>query len=124
MRKKVFICSPLRGDFVQNRRLAERYCHAAFLAGYRPFAPHVFYTRFLNDMNPEERKAGIQAGIEDLSECHELWVFLPPGVFRPSEGMQQEIDQALAWGILVRYATLSENGTVGFWTPEFAQGAA
>lgn len=106
MRERVFICSPLSGDFEANRAKAEHYASLAFRAGYRGFPPHIFYTRFLNEFDPAERAAGIAAGLEDLAECKELWVFLPPGMLKPSTGMQMEIDEAKRLGIPVIYKTV------------------
>ncbi len=84
--KKVFICSPLKGDMENNIIKARGYCRNAIDNGYLPIAPHVYFTQFLDDTNPVERKTGIEAGIELLAMCDEMWVY-----GKPSEGMQQEI---------------------------------
>ena len=32
----VFICSPLRGDYIENQKRAKGYCREAIMAGYMP----------------------------------------------------------------------------------------
>ena len=91
MKKKIFVCSPLRGDFERNRHIAELLCRIVALKGHIPIAPHVYFTRFLEDDNEFERDFGINAGIELLELCDEMWVF---NFDKISEGMKLEIDVA------------------------------
>lgn len=96
--KTVFVCSPLRGDVEKNIGIARELCRAAIMAeGVAPFAPHVFYTQFLDDSKPEERNFGMLAGIRFLRKCDEIWVFDVNGVF--TEGMLKEIAEADRAGI-------------------------
>ena len=44
---KVFICSPFRGEVYKNIVNAKKYCRFAVDSGYIPFAPHLFFPRFL-----------------------------------------------------------------------------
>ena len=79
----IFVCSPLRGDFEGNRKLAEGYCRELVLRGHNPFAPHVYYTRFLDENEVEERRLGIHCGLEILRRCDQLWIHgttLTPGM--------------------------------------------
>lgn len=72
--KKIFICSALRGDLKTNITMAEEYCRWAMIThGVLPIAPHVYFTRFLDDDSPDERELGIRAGLELLRDCNELW---------------------------------------------------
>jgi hypothetical protein len=89
MKKLVFVSSPLSGDFVNNVRRAEEYCGLVAREGHIPFAPHVYFTQFLDDENPEERELGMSMGLEVLERCDELWVFPVNGVI--SQGMTVEI---------------------------------
>lgn len=94
--KKIFVCSPLRGDTTavvdSNLRLAENLCHAAMtLEGVAVFAPHLHYTLFLDDEVPEERLLGITAGQSFLDACDEIWVYAHRGI---SNGMAAEIELA------------------------------
>lgn len=89
--KVIFVCSKLRGKFERNRKIAEHLCRIVSLLGQVPIAPHVYFTRFLDDYSEEERQLGIESGIRLLEKCDEIWVFDFDGI---SEGMQMEIDRA------------------------------
>ena len=73
--KRVFICSPLRGDFEANQHRARGYARLAALSGHIPIVPHIYFTQFLEEHTEEERALGIQMGISLLDICDELWVF-------------------------------------------------
>lgn len=98
-RPLVYICSPLRGDYDNNIDNATSYSRAAFTRGYIPITPHIYFTRFLNDDNERERVMAMDAGLQLLRMCSEVWVF---GLDDPSEGMQAEIAFAIRNGIKVR----------------------
>ncbi len=85
----VYIASPMRGDIEGNLRKAAAYCHAAAEAGVVPIAPHLYFSAYLDDRNPDERTAGMSMGLHLLRKCDELWVF-----GTPSEGMRAEIKLA------------------------------
>lgn len=93
--KKVFICSPYRNEDyllqIKNRNDAQSYCRFAALNGAAVFASHILYTQFLEDYIDEERKIGIDSGLEFLGCCDELWVFAN-FIEDISEGMKMEID--------------------------------
>jgi len=99
--KLVYICSPCRGDYEKNITKAQEYCREAISMGVVPIAPHVYFTQFLNDLYPEERKLGMTAGLELLKLCAEVWVY---GMDNPSEGMKAEIELAKELRIPVRDA--------------------
>ena len=75
MRKKVFICSPFRGDMEGNARKAAAYSRMACEEGHLPIAPHLLFPQFLNEGIEEERRLGITMGMELLALCDEVWVF-------------------------------------------------
>lgn len=103
--KKIFICSALRGDLKTNITMAEEYCRWAMIThGVLPIAPHVYFTRFLDDDSPDERELGIRAGLELLRDCNELWYFGD----RITEGMVREINMARNLEITVRYISGGE----------------
>lgn len=85
-RKKVFICSPFRGDMEGNARKAAVYSRMACDRGYLPIAPHLLFPQFLNEGIEAERQLGISMGMELLLDCEEVWVF-----GKATEGMQAEI---------------------------------
>lgn len=103
---RVFICSPYRAETAEgieeNTFKALGYCREAVLTGHNPFAPHLFYTYFLDDRIEEERVLGIRCGIEELRRCDEVWVFAK-SYEESSSGMKQEILVALSNRIPVVY---------------------
>lgn len=90
-KKLIFVCSKLRGNFNRNRKIAEYLCRIVTLLGQIPIAPHVYFTRFLDDSDEDERALGIESGMELLRHCDEVWVFDFDGI---SEGMKMEIEYA------------------------------
>ena len=77
-RKKVFICSPFRGDMEGNARTAAVYSRMACDLGYLPIAPHLLFPQLL--------------------DCEEVWVF-----GEATEGMQAEIAFATEQGKKIRF---------------------
>ena len=104
MRKKlVYICSPCRGEVEKNIIKAQGYCREAseLFPDVIPIAPHVYFTQFLNELEPAERAEGMEMGIALLDMCAEIWVY---GIENPSEGMKAEIEYAKEHGITIRDA--------------------
>ena len=104
MRKKlVYICSPCRGELEKNIAKAQGYCREAveLFPDVIPIAPHVYFTQFLNELEPAERAEGMEMGIALLDMCSEIWVY---GMDNPSEGMKAEIEYAKEHGIAIRDA--------------------
>ncbi len=97
--KRVFVCSPLRGDYEANTERARRFCRMVMAAGHVPYAPHLLFPQFMDDTKPKEREIGILMGLFELAKCDELWAFIP--ATGPSEGMAQEIAYAEQLGIPV-----------------------
>lgn len=97
---KVFICSAFRGNVEENIRKAKEYCRwAAVENGAIPIAPHLLFPQFLDDNDPEQRKLGIEMGLELLAECKRLFYF---GDI-VTEGMSKEITRAYVLGIPVEH---------------------
>lgn len=92
MHKKVliFVCSPYRGNIEANTAYAIRACKYVVKCGYIPIAPHLYFTRFLDDSDSYERNSGLEAGLELLSRCAGIWVFGE----KVTEGMEKEISYA------------------------------
>ena len=97
--KKVYICSPCRGDYENNIQRAKEYSRAAVEKGVIPVTPHIYLTQFMDDNVPEERELALKIGSELVLGCSELWAF---GIDNPSAGMAAEIELAKAHGIPVR----------------------
>ena len=91
----VFVCSEF-GGLESNLLLAHKYCQHVLndkAKNSNPFAPHLFFPTFLNELDKEDRTKGIKLGLGWLSKCNEVWVFVKNGIL--SEGMVKEIDYAL-----------------------------
>lgn len=96
--KKVYICSPYRGDTETNVENARKYCRAAVELGCLPVAPHLLFPQVMDDDDPAERRAAIKMGIDLIGVCAEIWVF---GLDHPTEGMSMEIQHATSRNIPV-----------------------
>lgn len=94
--KKIYVCSPLRGDMENNIEMAKLYCtYIAREFGYIPIAPHIYFTQFMDDNIDSEREFGIRAGLSLLPMCDELWYFGKD----ITNGMKKEINLAIKLGI-------------------------
>ena len=96
--KKVYICSPCRGDYENNIQRAKEFSRAAVERGCIPITPHIYLTQFMDDTNPAEREAALKLGRELVLMCDELWAF---GLDCPTAGMAGEIELARERGIPV-----------------------
>jgi hypothetical protein len=86
----VFVCSPLRGDYDYNIKKAAKFCRwLALHRGVIPFAPHLYFTRFLDDTVVKERNIGISIGLDVMLCCCKVMVLTENDVI--SEGMRREI---------------------------------
>lgn len=99
---RVFVCSPFRaigGNTIEdNIDLVKRLCRAVALAGYAPYAPHLYCPLFLNDTIESEREAGIKIGHEFMKACQQLWVYDQIGI---STGMHRDIGEATQLGLKI-----------------------
>lgn len=96
--KKVYICSPCRGDYENNIQRAREFSRAAVMQGCIPITPHIYLTQFVDDTIPAERELGLTIGRELVLMCDELWAF---GIDCPTAGMAAEIELANERGIPV-----------------------
>ena len=97
----VFICSPYADDPLNNERRAIRYCRFAVQQGYIPIAPHIYFTRILDERVPADRELGLFMGQVLLTKCVELWVFGS----RITTGMERELSKAEERNMPIRYFT-------------------
>lgn len=103
MLKKVYICSPLGGNIMQNIENVKLYARYALECGTAPVVPH-FLALCLDDNKKEERELGLSAGLSLLWFCDELWVFGD----KISQGMQKEIKFCENLNILIKYIKLNK----------------
>lgn len=109
--RKIFICSPYRGDVDENVEKAKKYCRniidwyswAGELAV--PIAPHLYFPQILDDENEDNRRLGIKMGLELMKNCDVVLVFGDT----VTEGMKQEIEFAQIIGLPVEYLVVSGN---------------
>lgn len=82
-RKRVVIESPFRGRHKAEEARNVAYLHRAMRhslsLGEAPFASHELYTRALDDSAPEEREAGIDAGLSWGMRAELVAVYLDLG---------------------------------------------
>lgn len=89
--KRIFVCSRYAGDIEHNVEVARALCRVAVDAGCAPFAPHLLYTQFLSDGDPDQRDLGILLGLRFMEACDEVWVYVGDGI---SDGMSRELEHA------------------------------
>ena len=99
---RVYICSPYRAadgaQLDRNIEYAQTLTKQAIEAGLAPITPHLYMTQCLNEDKPEERAAGMAAGLTLLKSCDFVIVGIKYGI---SEGMSAEIRAARQRGINV-----------------------
>jgi len=57
--KVIFVCSPFQGK-KENIERAKRYCRMLVGMGYIPIAPHIYFSQFMDDLNPEDRRKALE----------------------------------------------------------------
>jgi hypothetical protein len=91
MEKLIFVSSPYSGNVKENVANAKSYCKYVMDQGLIPFAPHLFFTQFLDDSNDTDRLMGLYAGMSMLERCDEFWMFGDT----ISDGMRLELQEAI-----------------------------
>lgn len=102
----VIVESPFQGQHVRNNIYLSRAIADCFSRGEVPFASHGFYTRYLDDSKPEDRKMGIEAGYNIMSRADYVAVYVDYGM---STGMIAAIQKAKAYGLPVKKRTIKIN---------------
>ena len=97
-KKLIYIASPYAGDVEKNTGFAIHACRFCIAQGHTPVAPHLLYTRMLDDNDPAQREIGLNLGQQILRRCDELWVCGS----RISNGMAAEIAEAENLGIPIK----------------------
>jgi len=93
-RRLVVLESPFAGEVEKNIKYAREAVRDSLLRGESPVASHLLYTQegILNDDIPEERKLGIDAGLEWSAVSDGSVVYIDRGI---SRGMNYGIIHAL-----------------------------
>ncbi|MCD6381885.1 MAG: DUF4406 domain-containing protein [Candidatus Aenigmarchaeota archaeon] len=85
--KIVYVSSPFQGN-EENLERARRYCRLVVSKGYLPLTPHVYFSQFMDDKNPEDRKLAMEMNKKLVEFADEMWVFGN----KITEGMKEEIE--------------------------------
>jgi len=96
--KKVFVCSPYRGDIEKNTKKAAYAARIICGCGYMPVVPHLYFPQFLDENDQHERIQGIELGIELMKDCDLIWLLGP----EITAGMEYELEAAREIRIPVR----------------------
>lgn len=98
----IYICSPYKAsskiELERNIKYAQMLTRKAMEAGLAPIATHLYLTQCLDEDKPEEREAGMMAGLTLLKSCDFIIVGMKYGI---SEGMDREIRLARRQGICI-----------------------
>ena len=101
-RERIYICAPWRGktetERMENKARTVKYWRRLYDLGYHPIAPQLLYGWLLNDNDPQERRDGLDAGLEELKHCDVVWIFGE----KITEAMLGEINTAILNGIPLR----------------------
>lgn len=103
MKPMVIVESPFAGDTGRNIMYAKRCVLDCLMRGEVPFASHLFFTQMLNDEDADERKLGIEAGLEIARRADKTVVYTDRGI---SQGMRHGIEDAERNGRPVEYRSL------------------
>lgn len=92
----VYICSPYNAkteeERTANAAFAEKYCRYIVNEGNIQIAPHIYFTRFMDNGNEAERILGQEIGIELLKKADSMMVLIRNENI--SAGMEREIKYA------------------------------
>lgn len=102
---KVIVESPYAGNVELNERYARAALRDCLLRGEAPIASHLLYTQpgVLDDLIPEERQLGIEAGLLWGKEAEKTVVYTDLGV---SGGMKYGIASAESYGREIEYRNI------------------
>lgn len=103
----VIIESPYAGDVAANESYARRCVRDSLGRGEAPIASHLLYTQpgILDDLIPQERQWGIDAGLAWRRVAEASVVYTDRGI---SKGMEYGIAAAEAAGVPVEYRSLGD----------------
>ncbi len=94
--KLVIVESPLSGDVEANNKYLDRVLADCYRRHESPFASHVIGPHALNDLDPEERAAGMSAGRAWYRAAELMVVYVDRGI---SLGMLAGIEEANRIGL-------------------------
>lgn len=104
--KLVIIESPYAGNIHANTEYARACLKDSLKRGESPYASHLLLTQVLDDAKPEERKQGIEAGLQWGKNADLTAVYTDRGI---SVGMIEGIRRAFDEGRPVELRSLKNN---------------
>lgn len=99
----VIVESPYAGDVLKNTHYARLCMLDCLRRGEAPFASHLLYTQVLDDLLPDQRHQGIEAGLAWGTKADATVVYTDLGT---SEGMKKGVLRANLEGRPVEYRSL------------------
>ncbi|NIH74393.1 hypothetical protein FHV99_001600 [Ochrobactrum sp. P20RRXII] len=99
----VIIESPYSGAVTRNTEYARACLLDSLRRGEAPIASHLLHTRVLDDMRPDERELGIEAGLAWYRVAEKCVVYEDFGM---SRGMAEGTARARSYGVQVEYRRL------------------
>lgn len=91
------------GDVQANTEYARACLLDSLRRGEAPIASHLLHTQVLDDMQPDERSLGIEAGLAWYRVATKCVVYTDRGI---SGGMKMGIDRAEQHGVAVQYRSI------------------
>lgn len=98
--------SPYAGDLETNSLYFKRAALNSIKRGETPFASHGFYTQFLDDRDPEERKLGIELGYRFWAHARLIAFYVDYGM---SPGMTTAHEHATTLDIPRVFRSIGKN---------------
>ena len=97
---KVILESPYAGDVKINIEYAKKCLKHSLLQNEAPICSHLLHTQVLDDLIPEQRKLGIEAGLawKTVADKHIFYIDL--GM---SKGMEYALEQAVKNGSHIEF---------------------
>ena len=99
----VIIETPYSGDVEANTAYARACLLDSLRRGEAPIASHLLHTQVLDDMQPDERTLGIEAGLAWYRVATKCVVYSDRGI---SAGMEMGISRAEEHGVAVEYRSI------------------
>ncbi|MEL4069917.1 hypothetical protein WKW50_07190 [Ochrobactrum sp. GPK 3] len=99
----VIIESPYSGDVARNTEYARACLLDSLRRGEAPIASHLLHTQVLDDLRPDERELGIEAGLAWYRVAEKCVVYEDWGT---SSGMITGIRRAKRFGVLVEFRNI------------------
>lgn len=101
--RRVVVESPYAGDVEANKKYLHECCLDCLRRGESPYASHGFFVYFLDDNVPEERQAGIEAGLVWADVADVVAVYTDRGI---SSGMSYAIERHKKSGKKIEYRSV------------------